>query len=78
MDEPFSSLDPRTAEFLRSELKQLQENLGMTTVFVTHDLVEAEQLADRIAVIREGVVGMVAKPIKTGSLRRLEWAPQAP
>lgn len=59
LDEPFSSLDSRTSEFLRAELKQLQRDLGTTMVFVTHDLVEAEQIADRIALIQDGVVAQI-------------------
>lgn len=62
LDEPFSSLDSKTSEFLRAELKRLQRDLGTTTVFVTHDLVEAEQVADRIAVIQDGVVEQTGTP----------------
>jgi len=62
LDEPFSSLDSRTSNFLREELKRLQRDLGTTTVFVTHDLVEAEQVADRIAVIQDGVIEQIGYP----------------
>lgn len=62
LDEPFGSLDSRTSSFLRAELKQLQRDLGTTAIFVTHDLVEAEQVADRIAVIQEGVVQQIGTP----------------
>lgn len=59
LDEPFCSLDTRTSTFLRCELKQLQRKMGITTVFVTHDLQEAEQIADRIAVVQDGVVELI-------------------
>lgn len=62
LDEPLSSLDWSTARYLRTELKQLQKELGITTVYVTHDLVEAEEIADRIAVIHDGSVEQVAPP----------------
>jgi ABC-type Fe3+/spermidine/putrescine transport system ATPase subunit len=62
LDEPFGSLDPPTSGFLRTEVKHLQRELQTTTVFVTHDLVEAEELADRIAVMQEGCVAQVGWP----------------
>jgi len=62
LDEPLSSLDAQTAKYLRTELKQLQRKLGITTIYVTHDLAEAEEMADRIAVIQEGQLQQVAKP----------------
>jgi ABC-type sugar transport system ATPase subunit len=62
LDEPLSSLDAQTAKYLRTELKQLQGKLGITTVYVTHDLAEAEEMADRIAVIQEGRLQQVGKP----------------
>ena len=54
MDEPFGALDPITRERLQDELLQLQEDLGKTIVFVTHDVDEALKLGDRIAILREG------------------------
>ncbi len=62
LDEPLSSLDAQTAKYLRSELKQLQRRLGITTIYVTHDLMEAVEMADRMAVIQNGCVEQVAKP----------------
>jgi ABC-type sugar transport system ATPase subunit len=62
LDEPLSSLDAQTAKYLRTELKQLQKKLGITTIYVTHDLAEAEEMADRIAVIQEGQLQQVGKP----------------
>jgi ABC-type sugar transport system ATPase subunit len=62
LDEPLSSLDTQTAKYLRTELKQLQKKLGITTIYVTHDLAEAEEMADRIAVIQEGQLQQVGRP----------------
>jgi ABC-type sugar transport system ATPase subunit len=54
MDEPFSNLDPSLRRRLRMELRALQKGLGLTTIFVTHDVAEAEELADRVAVLVKG------------------------
>jgi len=62
LDEPLSSLDVPTAKYLRTELKQLQQRLGITTAYVTHDLQEAEEMADRIAVLQNGCLEQVDKP----------------
>jgi osmoprotectant transport system ATP-binding protein len=56
MDEPFGSLDPITRDELQIELKQLQRKLGLTIVLVTHDVIEALLLADRIAVMKNGTL----------------------
>ena len=62
MDEPLSSLDAKLREELRVELKRIQRRLGTTTVYVTHDQVEALTLADRIAVMEAGRIGQVGTP----------------
>lgn len=62
LDEPFASLDFRTARYLRQEFKRLQKRLGLTTLFVTHNLHEAQELADRIAVLRAGRLERVGRP----------------
>ena len=54
MDEPFGALDALTRDALQGELIALKERLGRTIVFVTHDLLEALRVGDRIAVLREG------------------------
>ncbi|WP_433335123.1 betaine/proline/choline family ABC transporter ATP-binding protein [Spirillospora sp. CA-294931] len=54
MDEPFGALDPITREYLQDELLRLQEELGKTIVFVTHDIDEALKLGDRIAILDKG------------------------
>jgi spermidine/putrescine transport system ATP-binding protein len=62
LDEPLSSLDMQTSKYLRIELKQLQKKLGITTVYVTHDIEEAEEMADRIAIIKGGHIEQVGRP----------------
>ena len=62
LDEPFSSLDVKLREQLRVELKLLQRKLRITVVLVTHDQTEALTLADRIAVMRNGMVEQIANP----------------
>ena len=62
LDEPLSSLDVQTAKYLRTELRHLQQKLETTTVYVTHDLQEAEEMADRIAIIHSGRIEQVARP----------------
>src|SRR5207247_1078720 len=62
LDEPLSALDALLRLEMRSELKRLQRELGRTTVYVTHDQVEAMSMPDRVAVLREGVVQQVDAP----------------
>ncbi|KPJ52169.1 hypothetical protein AMJ39_08435 [candidate division TA06 bacterium DG_24] len=62
LDEPLSNLDARLRLAMRGELKNLQRRLGITTVYVTHDQVEAMSLADRIAVVRQGRIEQVGTP----------------
>jgi osmoprotectant transport system ATP-binding protein len=54
MDEPFGALDPLTRDALGRDYRQLHDELGLTTVMITHDVVEAALLADRIVVMTEG------------------------
>lgn len=62
LDEPLSGLDLQTAKYLRAELKHLQRSLGITTVYVTHELTEAEEMGDRIAIMQQGCVEQVGEP----------------
>jgi multiple sugar transport system ATP-binding protein len=62
MDEPLSNLDAKLRESLRVELKHLQKVQGSTTLFVTHDQIEALTMADRIAVLKDGRVVQVGTP----------------
>ena len=62
LDEPLSNLDAKLRISLRSELKRLQKNLGITTLYVTHDQEEALMLSDKIAVFNNGFVEQVGTP----------------
>lgn len=62
MDEPLSNLDAKLREKMRVELKLLQSNLGATTLFVTHDQVEAMTMGDRIAVLNAGRIQQIGTP----------------
>lgn len=62
MDEPFGALDPITRDSLQDEFKELQQKLGKTIVFVTHDMDEALKLADRIVIMRKGRLVQFDKP----------------
>jgi ABC-type Fe3+/spermidine/putrescine transport system ATPase subunit len=62
LDEPLGALDQRTAKSLRLELRRVHRELKLTTVHITHDLMEALEMADRVAVVREGRVEQVAPP----------------
>lgn len=62
LDEPLSNLDAAIRRNLRSELRQLQQRLGITTIMVTHDQEEALAMADRIVLMRSGEVIQVAPP----------------
>jgi multiple sugar transport system ATP-binding protein len=62
MDEPLSNLDAKLRGFMRAELKRMQHDLGVTTVYVTHDQVEAMTLAHRVAVMEQGVLQQIGPP----------------
>ncbi|MDO5097610.1 MAG: ATP-binding cassette domain-containing protein [Corynebacterium sp.] len=62
MDEPLSNLDAKLRVQTRTELAALQRRLGVTTVYVTHDQVEAMTMGDRVAVLKDGVLQQVASP----------------
>ena len=62
LDEPLSNLDAKLRVQMRSELKRLQGRLGVTTIYVTHDQVEAITLGERIAVLSDGVLQQVGRP----------------
>jgi multiple sugar transport system ATP-binding protein len=62
LDEPLSNLDAKLRASARDELQQFQRRLGITTIFVTHDQVEAMGLGDRIAVMHEGKVRQIGTP----------------
>jgi len=62
MDEPLSNLDAKLRVTMRSELSRLHDRLGVTTIYVTHDQVEAMTLGQRVAVLRDGVIQQVDTP----------------
>ena len=62
MDEPLSNLDAKLRVVMRAELKKLQKELGITTIYVTHDQAEAMTMADRIAILNEGRVVQIGTP----------------
>jgi iron(III) transport system ATP-binding protein len=62
LDEPLSNLDAKLREHMRQEIRQLQQRLRITTLFVTHDQVEALAMSDRVAVLRDGKIEQEASP----------------
>jgi osmoprotectant transport system ATP-binding protein len=62
MDEPFGALDPVTRDSLGSEYRRLHDTMGLTTVMVTHDVMEAVLLGDRIIIMRQGEIIADAEP----------------
>ena len=62
MDEPLSNLDAKLRVQLRNELKQMQKDFGITTIYVTHDQEEALTLSDHIAVFNKGVIEQIGTP----------------
>lgn len=62
MDEPLSNLDAKLRVSTRSQISELQRRLGTTTVYVTHDQVEAMTMGDRVAVLKDGVLQQVDVP----------------
>jgi multiple sugar transport system ATP-binding protein len=62
MDEPLSNLDAKLRVHMRAEIASLQTQLGVTTIYVTHDQVEAMTMGDRVAVMRKGELQQVASP----------------
>ncbi len=62
MDEPLSHLDSKMRSDMRSIIKNLHQNLGLTTIYVTHDQIEAMTMADQILIMNEGVVQQIGTP----------------
>ncbi|MGM0682120.1 MAG: ABC transporter ATP-binding protein [Thermodesulfobacteriota bacterium] len=62
LDEPLSSLDPTISKYLRMELRRIIKEMEITAVYVTHDLKEAEEMADRMALIHHGQIQQVSRP----------------
>ena len=70
MDEPFGALDPVTRDALTRDYRALHEELGLTSMLITHDVLEALLLADRIVVLNRGSI------VETGSPAELMRAPK--
>jgi len=64
MDEPLANLDAKLRAQMRTELQRLQEDLGVTTIYVTHDQTEAMTMGDRIAILNDGVLQQVGTPLE--------------
>lgn len=62
MDEPLSNLDAKLRVYMRSEISRIQRELGVTTIYVTHDQVEAMTMGDRVAVLKGGVLQQADRP----------------
>ena len=64
MDEPLSNLDAKLRTTMRTEIQQLQQDLGITTIYVTHDQTEAMTMGDRIAILDGGELQQIGKPLE--------------
>jgi iron(III) transport system ATP-binding protein len=64
MDEPLSNLDAKLREEMRTEIRRIQKALNITSVYVTHDQIEAMTLSDRIVVMNEGVIEQIGSPVE--------------
>jgi multiple sugar transport system ATP-binding protein len=62
MDEPLSNLDAKLRMYMRTEIKKLQKKIGITTLYITHDQIEAMSMADKIAVMNGGLLQQVDTP----------------
>jgi sn-glycerol 3-phosphate transport system ATP-binding protein len=62
MDEPLSNLDAQLRQEMRAELRELQQRLGLTVVYVTHDQAEAMSMADQVVLLNKGLVEQAAGP----------------
>ena len=62
MDEPLSNLDAKLRGHMRAQLKHMQKSMGITTIYVTHDQIEAMTLAHRVAILEKGVLQQLATP----------------
>jgi multiple sugar transport system ATP-binding protein len=63
-DEPLSNLDAKLRVAMRTEIKELHQRLGTTTVYVTHDQIEAMTMADKIVVMHDGIVEQIGAPLE--------------
>ena len=73
MDEPLSNLDAKLRVQLRNELKQMQKEFGITTIYVTHDQEEALTLSDRIAIFNKGYIEQIGTPNEVYNFSKTEF-----
>ena len=73
MDEPLSNLDAKLRVQLRNELKKMQKDFGITTIYVTHDQEEALTLSDRIAVFNKGFIEQIGTPNEVYNFSKTEF-----
>jgi osmoprotectant transport system ATP-binding protein len=64
LDEPFGALDPLTRERLQTSLLRIRKEIGLTAIFVTHDMLEALLIGDRIAVLHDGRLSQIGTPVE--------------
>jgi iron(III) transport system ATP-binding protein len=64
MDEPLSNLDAKLREEMRTEIRRIQQDLNITSVYVTHDQIEAMTLSDRIVIMNHGVIEQIGNPVE--------------
>ena len=64
MDEPLSNLDAKLREEMRTEIRRIQKTLNITSVYVTHDQIEAMTLSDKIVVMNQGIIEQVGNPVE--------------
>lgn len=76
LDEPLANLDAKLREEMRTELQRLQRELGVTTIFVTHDQEEAMTIGDRIVILKEGKLQQIGEPTKVYTIPRNRFIAQ--
>jgi iron(III) transport system ATP-binding protein len=64
MDEPLSNLDAKLREEMRTEIRRIQKELNITSVYVTHDQIEAMTLSDRVVIMNQGVIEQIGSPME--------------
>jgi len=64
LDEPLSNLDANLRVVMREEIRKIQEQIGITTIFVTHDQYEAMSISDRLLVLKDGIIQQIGSPIE--------------
>ena len=62
MDEPLSNLDAKLRTYMRTEIKKLQKKVGITTLYITHDQIEAMSMADQVAIMKSGLIQQIGTP----------------